>query len=610
MLKDIKAFLAAAKRLPAERIALFRRVREVSEAVVAIAAAQKEMMAKVEKTRTDVKTLAKSTAASAEALAGQNASAESRMQVAVGSMAQEVNAIAQQSALSESRMQSAIGAIAQDVNATVQQTALAGSQLQNAIGLMAQDVNATLNMAHQQQENEKRLLADVEELKVQLSAQNRRIAAVTGASGNAVAGLQKTSEDQLGKLVQETRKSLDRVAKGASTQIEGVVALLNDQEARQNEQLGRIANEVNASLNAVTGQQSANNAVAQLVTSALATMSSQQAVLGAMANDVNAALSAVSGQQAVIGPMANEVNAALSAVNSQQAVLGPMANEMNAVLNSLLAQQSAQSSMLTTLSRIETDAALERERTLGLNLLVGRGTAALVRRQGEPQAARKPVSAPTKPVPIAGQIEALGKLAPKNIKAWTAAFKAGIAEGERSSEGNLSHDGHLGAGYFRFFVNVHGRGRLLDFGCGPLPVPAYLADWPLDQLAGFDPQKPFAPHPFPFAQSLGEAIPWDDASFETVVVATSLDHVYLLDKALAEIKRVLVPGGRLLLWTALLDESPAYDPYSARISPPDEYHLFHPARNWFPELFARDYDLVERMETVAQAEMLAYQLKP
>jgi SAM-dependent methyltransferase len=128
-------------------------------------------------------------------------------------------------------------------------------------------------------------------------------------------------------------------------------------------------------------------------------------------------------------------------------------------------------------------------------------------------------------------------------------------------------------------------------------------------LAGFDPLKPLAPHPFPFAQSLGETVPWPDNSFETVVVATSLDHVYLLDKALAEIKRVLVPKGRLILWTALLPETPPYDPYGPQITPPDQFHLFHPGRNWFLALFEADFDLIERMPTVAQAEMIAYQLK-
>ncbi len=620
MFRDLKAFMAAARRFPAERIALFRKIREIHEGVSGFSASQSEMLARMD-------------------------AADTRMTALSRALEKKTESLARDAAAVENRLQSTIGA-------------------------MAQEVNATFNFAHLQQAASKTQDTALSELKTDLTQHQKQLASLAELARKTIAGLavqdeairsidkdltakfMQSAEDQTRRFVNETHHVLESVEKETSARLDAVTTLLNEQEARQGEQLGRIANEVNAALNAVVGQQASNMTLTGLVSSSLSNMSSQQDILGGMANDLNATLSSISGQQAalgamasdvsaavsavarhhsllgplandvtttlstvtgqqsLLGPLANDVNAALSAVKGQQALLGPMANELNAALNSVMAQQSAQSAIIASLSRIETEAARERDRTMALNLLVGRGTAAVIRRQSERRDGHLPVLTPVKPPSIAKQIETLGKLAPHNINSWVAAYKAGIAEGERSVEGNLSHDGHMGAGYFRFFINVHGRGRLLDFGCGPLAVPAYLADWPLDQLAGFDPQKPFAPHPFPFAQSLGETVPWPDHSFETVVIATSLDHVYLLDKALAEVKRVLVPGGRLLVWTALLPESAAYDPYGPTITPPDEYHLFHPGQNWFHQLFASDYDMIERMETVAQAEMLAYQLKP
>jgi SAM-dependent methyltransferase len=288
-------------------------------------------------------------------------------------------------------------------------------------------------------------------------------------------------------------------------------------------------------------------------------------------------------------------------------LIAPIANEVNCALNVILAQQASQSVIINSISDIQTQLNLMQERILNINFLATRSTSALLRR-GQ-IALEKPIALakPGKAASLEKQIETLRKAAPNNIDAWIAAYEAGLAEYHKTKEGNLSHEGHMGAGIFRMFVNVHGRGRLLDFGCGPLAVPIYLADWPINQIAGFDPLEPFEPHPFLFARTFGENIPWPDQSFETIVIGTSLDHVYLLDKVLDELKRLLTPRGRLLVWTAMVDSTAPYDPYGPAINQPDAFHLFHPGKNWFYDLFEKDYELLERMETVAGAEMLAYQ---
>ena len=94
------------------------------------------------------------------------------------------------------------------------------------------------------------------------------------------------------------------------------------------------------------------------------------------------------------------------------------------------------------------------------------------------------------------------------------------------------------------------------------------------------------------------------------MIATSLDHIFLLDNALAEIKRVLVPSGRLLIWTAIFDQTSRYLPRGPKFDPPDRFHLFHPGRNWFYELFQSDYRLIERIPSIANTELIAYELIP
>ncbi|WP_197282457.1 methyltransferase domain-containing protein [Bosea thiooxidans] len=190
----------------------------------------------------------------------------------------------------------------------------------------------------------------------------------------------------------------------------------------------------------------------------------------------------------------------------------------------------------------------------------------------------------------------LKRRAPLNFAAWQRLFEAAERTYAARSPADLSVESHREAFLFRQIVAIYARGRILDLGVGPLSTPAYLSDFPPEQLAGLDPLTPFEPHPFAFAHSVAEFIPWPDGSFETLVAATSLDHVYLLDVALAEASRVLVPGGRLLIWTGLFAETAPYNPYQTTIEPIDQYHLFHPGENWFLPYLTRWFRLLERVE--------------
>jgi demethylmenaquinone methyltransferase/2-methoxy-6-polyprenyl-1,4-benzoquinol methylase len=79
-----------------------------------------------------------------------------------------------------------------------------------------------------------------------------------------------------------------------------------------------------------------------------------------------------------------------------------------------------------------------------------------------------------------------------------------------------------------------------------------------------------AGHPLPAIQCDAERLPFADRSFDLVTVAFGLRNMTHKDRALAEMHRVLAPGGRAMvlefsqIWAPL---RPAYDAYSFRLLP-------------------------------------------
>ncbi|MGD9615083.1 MAG: methyltransferase domain-containing protein [Alphaproteobacteria bacterium] len=168
--------------------------------------------------------------------------------------------------------------------------------------------------------------------------------------------------------------------------------------------------------------------------------------------------------------------------------------------------------------------------------------------------------------------------------AWPV-FKQALDVGTRSYEGfpvgSCSIAGHREAERFGAFIAPYLRGYVLDVGCGPQPVPSYLRDYPAGLICGIDPISTADEHPFEFVPAVAEEIPWQDASFDVVCSGTTLDHFFLLDVALSEIRRVLKPGGHFVAWISEAPGSQPYNPYREDITPADEEHLFHIDRAWF-----------------------------
>ncbi|MGO4573054.1 class I SAM-dependent methyltransferase [Microvirga sp. 2TAF3] len=202
--------------------------------------------------------------------------------------------------------------------------------------------------------------------------------------------------------------------------------------------------------------------------------------------------------------------------------------------------------------------------------------------------AKAPVlSEPDRSVSFPEILERLERDYPKVYPIWKVLFDNAIPLYRNDPDANLSTANHPTAGRFRDWVRLHAYGRLLDIGCGPVPVPYYLDGYDLTLVAGLDPLEEREIHPFQFYRGCAEYLPWPDGSFETVIVATSLDHVISLKKTLSEIRRVLSPSGVFILWIGFIPGGKYLDPHpEVEPTPIDNYHLFHFDRPWFQEIMA------------------------
>lgn len=199
------------------------------------------------------------------------------------------------------------------------------------------------------------------------------------------------------------------------------------------------------------------------------------------------------------------------------------------------------------------------------------------------------VPPPTRVQPLERQRESLRARAPRAFALWDAATAHAERIYRSQPEGSLSTENNIGARRFCNFIAPLLTGRVLDIGCGSIAVPRYLAGYPHASIAGIDPFGDPAEHPFRFVRSFAEFLPWDDATFDRVVAATSLDHVLLLDETFDEIRRVLKPDGLLLIWISFVPGARPYDPFSEQLRAEDEFHVFHFDRPWFDPLFARHF---------------------
>lgn len=186
-------------------------------------------------------------------------------------------------------------------------------------------------------------------------------------------------------------------------------------------------------------------------------------------------------------------------------------------------------------------------------------------------------------------------LCPQNFKKWEKLLYVNEDTYVHEPVGSCSIDGHREAELFSCFMAGYLTGSVLDVGCGPYPVPSYLSDYPLKNISGLDPLDPISPHPFQYVKGFCEYLPWKDESFESVIVATSLDHVLVPDQCMKEISRVLTKGGKFLVWVSFMDSTHEYDPFDPNLEPIDKWHLFHFNKSYFNKMIAPYFNVIEEL---------------
>jgi SAM-dependent methyltransferase len=94
---------------------------------------------------------------------------------------------------------------------------------------------------------------------------------------------------------------------------------------------------------------------------------------------------------------------------------------------------------------------------------------------------------------------------------------------------------------------------VFDIGCGLFPeMPAYARDLQMAGYIGLEPLTTKVERDYVcMTGAVAEKLPLKDKSFDAILLATSLDHIEHVDQAMAELKRVLTPGGRIYIWCGL-----------------------------------------------------------
>lgn len=102
-------------------------------------------------------------------------------------------------------------------------------------------------------------------------------------------------------------------------------------------------------------------------------------------------------------------------------------------------------------------------------------------------------------------------------------------------------------------VSLKASDRIFDVGCGLFPsMPAYARDLQHAGYVGLEPLKtPIDRDYLCMTGAVAEKLPLKDGSFDAVLLATSLDHIEDVNQAMAELKRILAPGGRIYFWVGL-----------------------------------------------------------
>lgn len=179
--------------------------------------------------------------------------------------------------------------------------------------------------------------------------------------------------------------------------------------------------------------------------------------------------------------------------------------------------------------------------------------------------------------------------------------------------GNFSDDSYEPGTTLGSLIARHGHGLCLDVGCGLLPRPVYMRDAKQCQFMGIDPiatgnAKFYGRREFPFAQAIGDYLPFRRESFDCVIFSSSIDHQFSPKKALREARRVLKPGGLLFVVETIRPNDTAYRRWKVQatllgMARYNRFHCWAFTAKSLPRLIESAGFEVIQTDMVASAEM-------
>src|SRR5579885_1249860 len=154
---------------------------------------------------------------------------------------------------------------------------------------------------------------------------------------------------------------------------------------------------------------------------------------------------------------------------------------------------------------------------------------------------------------------------------------------------------------------ARGTGRILDAGCGSSLIIQSLNN-AVGMEFSFGKLRFLRRHGIPLARGSAFALPFKDASFDCVISSQVIEHIPYDEVLFSEMRRVLKPGGVLILGT------PDYSTIGWRIIEPlyglllpggyaDE-HITHYTRETLMEILARHGFAVEEVAYVVRSELI------
>lgn len=128
------------------------------------------------------------------------------------------------------------------------------------------------------------------------------------------------------------------------------------------------------------------------------------------------------------------------------------------------------------------------------------------------------------------------------------------------------HYAYFYTGHFGLEPADYAGKYVLDVGCGPRGSLEWASNAGIrigiDPLAHDYRTLGTAEHEMGYVAASSEALPFPDGCFDIVCSFNSIDHVDHLEEAISEVKRVLRPGGLLLLLTELNHDATIAEPMS------------------------------------------------